>query len=39
MAKRIQDGKLLYHMTAIENLESIFKYGLLSRIDVNNINL
>lgn len=39
MAKRIQDGKLLYHITAIENLESIFKYGLLSRLNVNDRNL
>lgn len=31
MAKRIQDGKLLYHMTSLDNLENIFRYGLLSR--------
>lgn len=24
MAKRIQDGKLLYHVTAVENLENFF---------------
>lgn len=39
MARRIQDGKLLYHITAIENLETIFKYGLLSRTDAANENL
>ncbi|HFI0235844.1 TPA: DarT ssDNA thymidine ADP-ribosyltransferase family protein [Streptococcus suis] len=27
----IKDGKLLYHLTHIENLDSIIKYGLLSR--------
>lgn len=26
-----KDGKLLYHLTCIDNLESIFKFGLLSR--------
>lgn len=26
-------GKLLYHITALENLESIFQYGLLARTD------
>ena len=31
MAKRIQDGKLLYHVTAVENLENIFSNGLCSR--------
>lgn len=31
MAKRIQDGKLLYHVTAVENLENIFNNGLCSR--------
>lgn len=33
MAKRIQDGQLFYHVTALRNLEGIFKYGLLSRPD------
>ena len=33
MAKRIQDGQLFYHVTALKNLEGIFKYGLLSRPD------
>lgn len=33
MARRIQDGRLFYHVTAIENLENIFKMGLLSRED------
>ena len=33
MAKRIQDGKLFYHVTALENLEGIFTHGLLSRPD------
>ena len=33
MPIRIQDGKLLYHVTAVENLENIFKHGLLSRTD------
>lgn len=27
----IQDGKLLYHLTKKDNLESIIKYGLLPR--------
>ena len=35
MAKKIQDGKLLYHLTAIKNLKSIFKHGLLSREDAD----
>lgn len=39
MAKRIQDGKLLYHVTAVENLENIFKNGLLSRKDALSDNL
>ena len=34
MAKRIQDGKLFYHVTALENLPSIFENGLMSRADV-----
>ena len=33
MAKSIKDGKLLYHLTAIDNLENIFNNGLLSRKD------
>lgn len=33
MAKKIQEGKLLYHLTSIDNLENIFKNGLLSRKD------
>lgn len=36
MSVKIQYGKLLYHITAIDNLESIFKYGLLSRQDALN---
>ena len=39
MAKRIQDGKLLYHVTAVENLENIFKNNLLSREDALSKNL
>ena len=39
MAKRIQDEKLLYHVTAVENLENIFKYNLLSREDALSKNL
>lgn len=35
MPIRIQDGKLLYHVTAVENLENIFKHGLLSRKDAD----
>ena len=34
MAKGIREGKLLYHVTSIKNLESILKNGLLSREDV-----
>lgn len=29
----VREGKLLYHITAVENLESIFIHGLLSRKD------
>lgn len=29
----VREGKLLYHITALENLENIFTHGLLSRID------
>lgn len=39
MAKKIQDGKLLYHITAIENLPKILENGLLSRQDLLNKNL
>ena len=28
-------GKLLYHLTKLDNLESIIKYGLLPRKKVN----
>lgn len=31
MAKKIQDGKLFYHVTALKNLENIFRNELLSR--------
>ena len=31
MAKNPKEGKLLYHLTALENIESIFKNGLLPR--------
>lgn len=31
MAVPVEQGKLLYHLTAVENLESIFKHGLASR--------
>ncbi|KLE08378.1 hypothetical protein AF79_08050 [Aliarcobacter butzleri L354] len=30
----IKDGKLLYHITALSNIESIFKDGLLSRANL-----
>lgn len=33
---KVQDGKLLYHITALENMESILKEGILSRVDVEN---
>jgi hypothetical protein len=39
MAQRIQDGKLFYHVTALENLPSIFENGLMSRADVLASNL
>lgn len=32
-----RDGKLLWHLTALENLESIFQNGLLSRKKLNEI--
>lgn len=35
MGKRIEEQALLYHLTDIENLESIFEYGLLSREELN----
>tara|TARA_B110000196_G_C21131100_1_gene658504 strand:+ start:1554 stop:2171 length:618 start_codon:yes stop_codon:yes gene_type:complete len=33
--KKIQDQALLYHLTDIENLESIFEHGLLSREELD----
>ena len=39
MAQKIQDGKLLYHITDISNLENILKNGLLPRQDVLEKNL
>jgi len=35
MATAPKDGKLIYHLTSIENLESIFRNGLLSRDGVH----
>lgn len=35
MGKRIEEQALLYHLTDIENLESIFEHGLLSREELN----
>lgn len=34
MAKPPKDGKLIYHLTSIDNLESILQNGLLSRNEV-----
>lgn len=34
MAKAPKEGKLIYHLTSIDNLESIFEKGLLSRNDL-----
>lgn len=34
MATKVKEGKLLYHVTALENMESILRNGLLSRTDV-----
>jgi len=34
-----RDGKLLYHLTALENIESILKYGLHPRSALGNINI
>lgn len=39
MAKRIQDGRLFYHVTALKNLRGVFTYGLLARPDVLRQNL
>lgn len=39
MAKKIQEGKLLYHLTSIDNLENILSNGLLSRKDAIDKNL
>ena len=36
---RIEEGKLIYHLTDIANLENIIKYGLLSRKELQNIGL
>lgn len=33
MAKDVKSGRLLYHVTALQNMESILRNGLLSRID------
>lgn len=38
MAK-VQEGKLLYHVTALENMESILTEGILSRVAVKNKNI
>ena len=35
MAKNPKDGKLLYHLTALDNLLSIFEKGLLPRNNIN----
>lgn len=35
MAKNPKEGKLLYHITAFDNLDSIFKNGLLPRNKIN----
>jgi hypothetical protein len=32
----IRDGRLLYHLTALENLESIFHHGLQPRCELSN---
>lgn len=31
-----KDGKLLWHLTCLDNIESIFEYGLLSRKELEN---
>lgn len=35
MAVKVQDGKLIYHITALENIESILQNGLKSRAVLN----
>ncbi len=35
MSTPVKDGKLLYHLTSIDNLEGIFKNGLLPRSNLN----
>jgi len=35
MGKKIEEQALLYHLTDIENIDSIFEYGLLSREELN----
>ncbi|WP_413670716.1 DarT ssDNA thymidine ADP-ribosyltransferase family protein [Mucilaginibacter sp. Mucisp86] len=35
MAKPPQEGKLLYHLTSLYNVESIFRKGLIARNDLN----
>ena len=39
MAVLVEDGKLLYHLTALENLEGIFKRGLVSRVKLTLLDL
>ena len=38
MSKPPSQGKLLYHITHIDNIPSILKYGLLSREELKNLN-
>ena len=39
MAVPVEDGKLLYHLTAVENLEAIFTRGLCSRVKLELLGL
>ncbi|MEJ6060403.1 DUF4433 domain-containing protein, partial [Aliivibrio salmonicida] len=36
MARDYENGKLLYHFTALNNLKNIIEHGLLSRRAINN---
>lgn len=39
MGRKIKDGKLLYHLTKLKNLDSIIKNGLLSRNELISKNI
>ncbi|GMO15559.1 MAG: hypothetical protein Pg6A_01710 [Termitinemataceae bacterium] len=34
---KVSDGKMIYHLTALDNIESIIRHGLLCRENINPI--